>query len=233
MQTPLWVHSISANTINNAAKFSHNSIQGHFHSSFAIAYHADKARIRWSMSVGALLDPNSPAARYGAGAILKRPILGCGLLLSHEGNTLVIPDMHLPYQHQDAFNFLWNVAEAYDCIRILNVGDLYDHHAGSYHESEMDAYNAEDEYRLSKMYAKELQDMFPNMVITNGNHDKIPVRKLKSVGLPPSMLSNYNNIYETKDTWVWCDEYWFDSLGSQPMLVPMVLNKKGRWDGNL
>lgn len=226
----LLIHSISANTINNAAKFSHNSIQGHHHSSFSIAYHADKAQLRWSMSVGALLDPNSPAARYGAGAILKRPILGCGVLFSEKGNTLVIPDMHLPYQHKDSFDFLYQVSQEIGATQILNVGDLYDHHRGSYHESEVDSLSEEDEYKMCKKYAKELQEMFPSMVISLGNHDLIPQRKLKSVGLPTSMLNDYNALYETKPTWEWVKEYWFDSKGAVPALVPMSLNKKGRWD---
>jgi hypothetical protein len=226
----LLVHGVSANIMNNASKFSHNSICGHFHSSFGVSYHADKAILRWAMVVGCLMDPNSPAARYGSKAILKRPVLGCGLLLSNTKRWLVISDLHLPYQHRDAFEFLKEVYDAYECNAVLNVGDLYDHHAGSYHESEPDAYGPEEEYALSKKYAAELQGLFPNMIITNGNHCDIPKRKLKSAGLPSSMLSDYNQLYNTKDTWVWSDQYWFDSKGAMPIVVPMRMKSNGRWD---
>ena len=67
------------------------------------------------------------------------------------------------------------------------------------------------------------------MIITKGNHDIIPERKLKTAGLPSSMLQDYNKLYDLKDTWVWTEEHKFDSHGGKPMLVPMILNKHGRW----
>ena len=103
----LMTHSVSSNTRNNAAKYSHNTVQGHHHSVFEISYYADMQQIRWSMSVGSLLDPHSPAARYAASNVLKRPILGCGVIVSEKtSNRLVISDLHIPYQHKDAFDFL-------------------------------------------------------------------------------------------------------------------------------
>jgi predicted phosphodiesterase len=225
----LMVHSISGNTRYNAARYSHNSIQGHHHSVFEISYYADMHQLRWAMSVGCLLDPNSAAARYAKRNVLKRPILGCGVVLNDTKNILVISDMHLPYQHRDAMDFLFHTKRKYKCTEILNVGDVIDHHRGSYHESEPDSMDAETEYLKAKADCKKLQDIFPSMIITKGNHDIIPERKLKTAGLPSSMLQDYNKLYELKDSWVWKEEHKFDSLGGIPMLVPMVLNKHGRW----
>jgi len=224
------VHSLSSNTLNNATKFSHHSIQGHHHSIQGVERFADKGKLRWSMSVGCLLDPNSPAARYASRAVLKRPILGCGLLLSKRGNTLVISDLHLPYQHPDAFDFLIELERHYSFSRILNVGDIFDHHRGSYHESETDAYGEEEEYYRASEDAHLLQSIFPSMRITRGNHDDIPVRKAKTVGLPVSMLHDTNKLYGLNKSWRWEDQYWFDTWGAYPIVVPMVLNKRGRWD---
>ncbi|QDP62366.1 MAG: hypothetical protein Unbinned8472contig1000_66 [Prokaryotic dsDNA virus sp.] len=228
----LMIHSVSSNLGNNAAKFCHNSLQGHHHSLFGIQYYADRGKLRWSMGVGCLADPNSPAMRYGSGATLKRPILGCGVLEGQE-SFLVISDMHIPYHHKDSFKFLQAVYEFYSCRTVLNVGDLVDHHAGSYHESEPDAMNPEEEYAASQEYLRELEEMFPVMHISNGNHCNIPKRKLKTLGLPPSMVSDYNRLYGLSGGWNWCDEYWFDSKGATPTLVPMELNSKGRWNGKI
>jgi hypothetical protein len=191
---------------------------------------ADQSKTRWSMSVGCLMDPDSPAARYGASRILKQPILGCGLILSDKGNTLVISDLHLPYQHIDAFDFLNKLNIQLNCKRVLCVGDIYDNHRGSYHESEPDALGEEGEYYESMRYAHTLQGMFPNMVITRGNHDDIPRRKAKTVGLPASMLSNMNGIYGTKKGWKWEEKYMFDAWSGYPMTVPLIVDSKGRWD---
>ena len=106
MKDTTMTHAISTNTLNNAAKLSHNSIQGHYHSKFGIERYADSHMLRWSMTVGCLMDTNSPAARYGAG-VLSRPINGSGMLLGSRGNTLVISDMHMPYHHRDSLDFLW------------------------------------------------------------------------------------------------------------------------------
>jgi hypothetical protein len=229
----LMAHSLSSNTLNNATKFSHHSIQGHHHSIQGVERFADKGKLRWAMSTGCLLDPHSPAARYGSKAVFKRPILGCGMLVGPRGNTLVISDLHLPYQHQDAFDFLWALHKHYKFQRVINVGDIFDHHRPSFHESETDAMNSEDEFERAMGDSKELQDMFPDMTITIGNHDCIPVRQAKAVGLPLGMLSDFNKVYGLKGTWKWVDQYWFDSWGSYPIIVPMVLKASGRWDGNI
>jgi len=181
-------HAISTATKNNAAKFSHNSIQGHHHSVFEISYYADMNQLRWSMTVGCLMDHNSPAARYASGSVLKRAILGTGVLLSDKGpNTLVISDLHMPYHHPDSLDFLYAVKKAFKCTVIKNVGDVADNHSGSYHESEPDALDAETEYKQTKEYMHTLQSMFPKMTITPGNHCMIPQRKAKSAGLPTSL----------------------------------------------
>jgi len=226
----LMTHSVSANTRTNAARYSHNSIQGHHHSVFEISYYADMHQLRWAMSVGCLLDPHSVAARYAIRNVLKRPVLGCGVIQNDTKNILVISDLHLPYQHQDALDFLYATKRKYKCVDILNVGDVVDHHRGSYHESEPDALDAEAEYFAAKRDCQVLQEMFPKMIITRGNHDNIPTRKLMTAGLPTSMLKDYNALYGLKDTWDWVETHKFDSLGGIPILVPMQLNKKGRWD---
>lgn len=227
----LMIHSISSNTLNNATKFSHNSIQGHHHSKFGVEYNADKMMLKWSMTVGCLLDLHSPAARYGSKATLSRPVLGSGVILG-DINFLIISDLHLPYHHRDAFDFLYALDCKYSFDYILNVGDLYDHHRGSYHESEPDAMGEEEEYIKARESAHELQSIFPSMTITQGNHDAIPQRKLKSAGLPTSIVSDYNRMYDTLDTWEWVDDHFFDSHNGRPAVVPMKLNKRGRWDGS-
>jgi len=226
----LMVHSISTNTQTNAMRFSHNSVQGHHHSVLGVERYADKGVLRWSMTVGCLLDPHSAAARYAAGAVLKRPILGLGMILGERGNTLVVSDLHLPYHHRDALDFILALDDYYDFDQVLNVGDLYDHHRGSYHESEVDAMGEEEEYLAARKAAHALQEILPDMVITQGNHDNIPARKAKSAGLPASVLKDMNAMYDTENTWKWCREHWFDSLGGFPITHPMVLNKRGRWD---
>ena len=228
-------HSITGVTLTNARTSSVNTIQGHYHSLFGIEYFGDTNVLRWSMTVGTLMDTHSPAARYSEGRILKRPILGCGMIESEqdEYNIMIIPDMHLPYVHKDAFNFLWSVYCSYYPELIICVGDMFDHHSGSYHESEPDAMNPTEEYKAAKKQAKQLEEMFPEMVVIKGNHDEIPRRKLKSAGLPQEMLRDYNMIYDLKGGWEWVKRFKFNSGGGNPKLIPMRLKGNGRWNGKL
>jgi UDP-2,3-diacylglucosamine pyrophosphatase LpxH len=155
------------------------------------------------------------------------------MLIGGQSTALVISDLHLPYQHRDAFDFLWALHQEYRFDRIWNVGDVFDHHRGSYHESEPDAMSEEQEFKMCKKYAQELQEMFPIMQIAQGNHDIIPQRKLKSVGLPMEMLKNFNQMYGLEETWEYKDRWWFDSDASYPVTVPMILKPNGRWDKNI
>lgn len=77
----LLVHSMGGNTLTNATKHSFNSVQGHHHSKFGIEYFADCAVLKWSMTVGCLIDPNSEAFKYNASSA-GRPIIGCGAIIN-------------------------------------------------------------------------------------------------------------------------------------------------------
>lgn len=74
----LMVHSMGGNTAMNAAKHSFCSVQGHHHSKYGIEYYTDCNMIRWSMTVGCLIDMHLPAFAYGAAATMNRPVIGCG-----------------------------------------------------------------------------------------------------------------------------------------------------------
>ena len=80
----LLVHSMGANTLSNARNHSHHSIQGHHHGRFGIEYFGDTEVLRWSMTVGCLVDPHSPAFNYPSKTTLNRQIIGCGGIIDNE-----------------------------------------------------------------------------------------------------------------------------------------------------
>jgi len=84
----LLVHTMSTNTLNNAKSHSHCSIQGHHHSNFGIEYFTDMNMIRWSMTVGCLINLNHPAFNYASGATMKRPVIGCGAIVDNQPRLL-------------------------------------------------------------------------------------------------------------------------------------------------
>ena len=78
----MMVHAMSKTTLTNAKTHSHCSIQGHHHGTYGLEYFADKQVLRWSMTVGCLIDPDSPAFNYAKGNTNNRPIIGCGAIVN-------------------------------------------------------------------------------------------------------------------------------------------------------
>jgi hypothetical protein len=65
-----------------------NSVQGHHHSVFETKYFANHKDIYWSMVVGCLIDDKSLAFAYNK-LQLKRPLIGCGIIL--DGQPKLLP----------------------------------------------------------------------------------------------------------------------------------------------
>lgn len=80
----LMTHAMSKNTLGNARSHSHHTIQGHYHGTFGIEYFADTEFLRWSMTVGCLIDHDSPAFNYSRYSTANKPIIGCGAIIENE-----------------------------------------------------------------------------------------------------------------------------------------------------
>lgn len=115
---------------------------------------------------------------------------------------LILPDLHAPYHHPDALEFLAWVHETRGCAdRVVSVGDLYDFHSMSRHISETDAMNAEKEYAKAMEFVSDLTDLFPEGDLVLGNHDLIPQRQMKELGLISTLLKESNEMYGLPEGW--------------------------------
>ena len=77
----LMVHAMSKNTLSNARSHSHHSVQGHYHGTYGIEYFADTEYLRWSMTVGCLIDTKAKAFNYSKGYTNNKPIIGVGVVV--------------------------------------------------------------------------------------------------------------------------------------------------------
>jgi len=123
-------------------------------------------------------------------------------------NTIIISDLHIPYCHRDAFDFLEKVRDEYGIEIVKNSGDLTDNHFSSYHEIENGAFSGSEELRRSKWMIKELEDIFPKMVIVEGNHDNLTKRKAKTAGIPEEWITSPEVLYDVPD-WQWVEKDFF------------------------
>ena len=116
---------------------------------------------------------------------------------------LVIPDLHMPYQHPDAVAFLKAIKKKYNPTRVINVGDEVDNHAMSFHDSDPDLPSAGDELQLAIQGLKPLYKLFPEMDLVDSNHGSMVYRKGKHHGVPRKYLRDYGDVLEAPDGWKW------------------------------
>jgi hypothetical protein len=119
---------------------------------------------------------------------------------------LIIPDLHIPYHHEDSFKFLAAVAKKYDPDHVVNLGDEVDKHGLSFHDSDPDLPSAGDELKLAKKYLKKLYKLFPEMDLVDSNHGSLAYRKAKAMGMPQAYIRDYNDVLDAPPGWVWHDE---------------------------
>jgi len=122
-------------------------------------------------------------------------------------NILCISDMHIPYHHPDSMEFLAALKEIYEPELVVNMGDLVDFHAISFHDSDPDLDSAGAELERAQEYCQVLEEGFPDMVVIGSNHGDLPLRKFLAHGLPRRMLRPYNDIFGVGEGWKFVDDF--------------------------
>ena len=120
--------------------------------------------------------------------------------------VFVISDLHIPYHHRSSFAFLKAVKEKYKPDLVINIGDELDQHAISMHDSNPDLPSAGDELKTSKTYIKELEKIFPKMILIHSNHSSLVYRRALKYGLPREYLRSYNEFLGVGKDWQWIDD---------------------------
>jgi|TARA_Y100000289_G_C3911809_1_gene145101 predicted phosphodiesterase len=122
----------------------------------------------------------------------------------HE-SVLVISDLHIPYHHKDSFKFLQKVKKQFKPDTVINIGDLLDFHAISFHEHNPDLPSIGDELTVSKSYIKELESIFPDVTEVHSNHSSLVYRRAIKYGMSAQFLRPYGEFLGTKN-WKWVDD---------------------------
>ena len=111
-----------------------------------------------------------------------------------ESRILVIADLHLPFEKPGYLEFCVSIKEKYNCNQILFVGDIFDNHYSSYHETDPDGLSAKDEFEAGRDRLRLWYSVFPEAKVCLGNHDLIPCRKAFSAGLSKHWIRPMNEV---------------------------------------
>ena len=118
--------------------------------------------------------------------------------------VLVIPDLHCPYHHPDAFKFLDLVNETYKPKKVVCLGDEIDGHSISFHDSDPDLpFSPSSELEKAIWHLKDLYLLFPKVQVVESNHGSLVYRKGKHCGLPRHVFKSYKEILQAPKGWKW------------------------------
>lgn len=123
---------------------------------------------------------------------------------------LVVGDLHAPYTHPDAIEFLRHVRDTYRPDMVIQVGDETDGHAISFHDSDPNLDSAGVELEKAKLVLEEVHELFPNLLVCDSNHGSLIYRRAKAHGLPVQFIKKYRDILFPEHGapgWSWADAW--------------------------
>lgn len=123
---------------------------------------------------------------------------------------LVVGDLHAPYTHPDAIDFLRSVRDEYSPDMVVQVGDETDGHAISFHDSDPNLDSAGVELEKAKAVLEEVHALFPNLLVCDSNHGSLVYRRAKAHGLPVQFIKKYRDILfpdHGAPAWSWADAW--------------------------
>jgi len=122
--------------------------------------------------------------------------------------TGVIPDLQIPGHIDGALEFCVKEFKKAGVKQVIQIGDLVDHHFISRHPNELDALSPKQEWAMALKELARWKKAFPKVFVARGNHDEIPEKQMKTLGIPSDVFMRpLNDIYGLPDTWVWQDRY--------------------------
>lgn len=170
-----------------------------------------------------------PAAPLGKGGLFEPNKLYRAIV--------VMPDLHAPYHHQDALEFMKAVMKAFKPELVINLGDETDKHAMSFHDSDPNLMSAGDELEASRVVLAKFSKLMPNVLLCDSNHGSMHYRKAKHHGIPVQYLKDYRDILFPNgggEGWQWAEnwrvntplgEIMFKHQASGPILVDAAHNQ--------
>lgn len=115
---------------------------------------------------------------------------------------LIIPDLHLPFQHKDAFVFLDAVKEAFGLDEVVCIGDLMDKYTSTRFPKHPVSSGARSELnKVKRILNKEVYTRYKKMRMCIGNHEMRSEKRIIDAGILPEEMKTLNELYEMPKGW--------------------------------
>lgn len=156
--------------------------------------------------------------------------------------VLVIPDIQVPFMHEDAIEFLKLVNKTFEPEIAIQIGDLADQHHFSKYSNSTKGRGGKEEMEDASRQLDPLKKMFPKMYICWGNHDLRIFQKAQEAGIDDSLLKTYQEMLDMPEGWFINDRWEVDGViyehgigrsGSQGALKAAMANMQSTVIGHL
>lgn len=129
----------------------------------------------------------------------------------NNNKVLVFADQHFPFQHKRTFEFLADIKATHKPDRVVCNGDLSDSYNFSQYAKDMIADNLGTEMKGLRKFTAKLHKIFPDLIITDSNHDARLWRKAKVAGIPREFLIPYMKMIgaESYEGWQLVEDFRF------------------------
>lgn len=125
----------------------------------------------------------------------------------------VIGDTHIPYELDGYMEFCKEQFDAWNVDTVVHIGDLVDHHALSFHDSEPTLKHANGELGDARVQLQPWYETFPDVTLITGNHDLIPARQLTKIGIDSEVwMRPLQEVYDFPSGWKITDEVMIDGV---------------------
>lgn len=118
-------------------------------------------------------------------------------------HILVIPDLHAPFHHPDAIDFIKFLCGKYRFDRAICLGDEIDGHAWSFHTHDPDSLSPGHELEAAIRALEPLYKLLPNLDLAESNHGSLVMRRAKHFGLPQHVIKPYGEVLGAPVGWKW------------------------------
>lgn len=126
--------------------------------------------------------------------------------------VLVIPDLHAPFSHPRALEFLRKLQRQFQPTQVVCIGDLVDQHALSAFVKGPRSLNASSELHAAKTFLQRLAKLFPKMLCCLGNHDLRYLKRANEAGIPGEYLKDFSDIIGAPQGWKFADQFEIDGV---------------------
>ena len=125
---------------------------------------------------------------------------------------LCIGDLHLPFEHIDAYDFIKEIHASFKPDKVIYIGDEIDYHSFNFHEKEVDEmFSPAEELELSIERLQRYYELTPSAVVCESNHGSLVYRRAKFNGLPRYVIKSYQDLLQTP-RWTWKDRICMDDV---------------------